>query len=152
MNVIAFDPVLSEEIAYKLGIELVELDKIFERSDIITLHVPLNNETANLISEENLKKCKDGVKIINCARGGIVNEDDLLWALNEGIVAGAAIDVYPVEPPTDLRVVKHPNVVCSPHIGAASKEAQDNVSIMIAEQFSDMFAGKETRNVVKPKK
>jgi phosphoglycerate dehydrogenase-like enzyme len=94
---------------------------------------------------------KKGVFFINCSRGGIVNEADLLWALNEGIVAAAGIDVYQEEPPKELELIKHPQVMCTPHLGASTVEAQENVGRQIAEQFVDMFAGKEVRNVVKPR-
>jgi D-3-phosphoglycerate dehydrogenase len=149
MNVIAFDPVLSEEIAYKLGVELVELNKIFERSDIITLHVPLNKETANLISEENLKKCKDGVKIINCARGGIVDEAALVAALDSGKVSAAALDVYAKEPPDfSGKLIQHPKVVTTPHLGASTEEAQEKVAVQIAEQMVELFQKKSARGIV----
>ncbi len=99
MNVIGYDPVLSDDVAAKLGIKPVKLDDIFEQSDIITIHVPKSDETKNLISEKTLAKCKNGVKIINCARGGIVNETDLVKAVNDGKVSAAALDVYSSEPP-----------------------------------------------------
>ena len=153
MDVVCYDPYVGREIIDQFGVKLMaDMEHVLSQSDYISIHVPKTPETTDLINKAAFQKMKKGAFLINCARGGIVNEEDLLWALEEGIVAGAAVDVYPAEPPTDLRVVKHPNVICSPHIGAASKEAQDNVSIMIAEQFSDMFAGKETRNIVKPKK
>ena len=132
MNVIAFDPVISGDLANKLEVELVDLNTIFENSDIITVHVPLNDETKNLISTDTLKKCKDGVKIINCARGGIVNEADLINALDSGKVSAAAFDVYETEPP-DLtgKLINHPKIVSTPHLGASTEEAQEKVAVQI---------------------
>lgn len=140
MKVIGYDPVLSKEIADKMGIELTELDTIFAQSDLITVHVPLSNETKHLINSETLSKCKDGVRIINCARGGIVDEAALLEALDSGKALSAAFDVYEVEPP-DLsnKLLSHPKVVCTPHLGASTEEAQIKVAIQIAEQIVDLF-------------
>jgi D-3-phosphoglycerate dehydrogenase len=140
MKVIGYDPVLSDDIAEKMGIELVDLNTIFIRSDIITVHVPLTEETKHMINAETLGKCKDGIKIINCARGGIVNESDLVTALDSGKVSSAAFDVYEVEPP-DLKskLVNHPKVICTPHLGASTEEAQIKVAIQIAEQIVDLF-------------
>ncbi|MCK7523184.1 MAG: NAD(P)-binding domain-containing protein [Ignavibacteriales bacterium] len=121
MNIIGYDPLLSEEAASKLGIELSDLDALFSKSDIITLHVPLSTETKHLISAESLNKCKNGVKIINCARGGIINESDLVDAVDSGKVSAAAIDVFETEPP-DLsrRIFNHPKIICTPHLGAST--------------------------------
>lgn len=140
MKVIGYDPVLSKEIADKMGIKLVDLDVIFAQSDIITVHVPLSNETKHLINSETLKKCKDGVRIINCARGGIVDETALIEALGSGKVSSAAFDVYEVEPP-DLksRLLNHSKVVCTPHLGASTEEAQIKVAVQIAEQIVNLF-------------
>ncbi|MFZ0391858.1 MAG: hydroxyacid dehydrogenase [Calditrichia bacterium] len=152
MEVICFDPYVGREIIDQFGVRLVaNLDDVLEAADYISIHVPKNKETLNLISREEFNKMKKGVFFINCARGGIVNEKDLLWALEEGIVAGAGLDVYEEEPPKDLSLVQHPNVMCSPHIGASSYEAQDNVGIQIAQQFVDMFAGKAIKNQVRPR-
>ncbi len=137
MQVIAFDPFLTEERAADLGVKKVELDELFERSDFITMHVPKNEHTSNLINKDSIAKMKDGVRIINCARGGIVNEADLKAALDSGKVAGAALDVFEVEPATDNILFGHPNVVCTPHLGAATTEAQVNVALQVAEQMSD---------------
>jgi D-3-phosphoglycerate dehydrogenase len=140
MKVIGYDPVLSDDIADKMGIELVDLNTIFAQSDLITLHVPLTEETKHMINSETLSKCKDGIKIINCARGGIVNESDLVKALDSGKVSSAAFDVYEVEPP-DLKskLFNHTKVVCTPHLGASTEEAQIKVAIQIAEQIVDLF-------------
>jgi D-3-phosphoglycerate dehydrogenase len=137
MNVIAFDPFLTEEHAIELGVEKVELDDLLARADFITIHVPKNEHTANLIREENIAKMKDGVRIINCARGGIINEADLKVALDSGKVAGAALDVFEVEPAKENILFGHPNVVCTPHLGAATTEAQVNVALQVAEQMSE---------------
>ncbi|CAG0908330.1 unnamed protein product, partial [Cyprideis torosa] len=137
MNVIAFDPFLTEERAVELGVEKVELDTLLERADFITIHVPKNEKTAGLINKDAIAKMKDGVRIINCARGGIVVEADLKEALDSGKVAGAALDVFEVEPATTNILFDHPNVVCTPHLGAATTEAQVNVAIQVAEQLAD---------------
>lgn len=149
MNVIGYDPVLSEEVASKLGVDLVSLEKIFSDSDIITVHVPLDDKTKNLISKETLKKCKDGVKIVNCARGGIINEDDIVEALNSGKVSSAAFDVYTKEPPDfEHPLFKHPKVILTPHLGASTEEAQEKVAIQISEQIIDVFQSKDFRGVI----
>ncbi|WP_298259550.1 phosphoglycerate dehydrogenase [uncultured Litoreibacter sp.] len=137
MKVIAYDPFLSEERADKLGVTKVELDELFERSDFITLHVPATDKTRGMISAENIAKMKDGVRIINCARGGLVDEAALADALKAGKVAGAAFDVFEVEPAKDSPLFNLPNVVCTPHLGAATTEAQENVALQVAEQMSD---------------
>ncbi|MGB1234624.1 MAG: phosphoglycerate dehydrogenase [Planktomarina sp.] len=137
MKVVAYDPFLSEERAKKLGVEKVELDTLLARADFITLHVPKTDQTANIINEAALAKTKPGVRIINCARGGLVDEDALAAALKSGHVAGAAFDVFAVEPATDSPLFNLPNVVCTPHLGAATTEAQENVALQVAEQMSD---------------
>ena len=137
MRVVAYDPYLSEEKAKNLNIEKVDLDQLFYRSDFITLHVPLTQETRNILSEDNIKKLKKNVRIINCARGGLVDEEALARAIKEGHVAGAAFDVFSVEPAIDSPLFNLPNVICTPHLGAATVEAQENVAIQIAEQISD---------------
>ena len=137
MKVIAYDPFLSEERAQKLGVEKVKLDNLFGRADFISLHVPKTDQTANIISAEAIKKMKPGVRIINCARGGLVDEKALAQALREGHVAGAAFDVFEVEPATNSPLFNLPNVVCTPHLGAATTEAQENVALQVAEQMSD---------------
>jgi D-3-phosphoglycerate dehydrogenase len=152
MEVICYDPYVGRDLVDQFGVRLVgDLDDLLTRADYITIHVPKTPETTNYIRKEHFEKMKKGVYFINCARGGIVNEKDLLWALNEGIVAGAGIDVYEKEPPEDLSLVQHPNVICTPHLGASTYEAQENVGVQIAQQFVDMFAGKGIRNQVKPK-
>ncbi|WP_299847174.1 phosphoglycerate dehydrogenase [uncultured Roseovarius sp.] len=137
MKVIAYDPFLSEEKANKMGVEKVDLDELLTRADFITLHVPLTDQTRNILSRENLEKTKKGVRIINCARGGLVDEVALADLLKSGHVAGAAFDVFSVEPATENPLFNLPNVVCTPHLGAATTEAQENVALQVAEQMSD---------------
>jgi D-3-phosphoglycerate dehydrogenase len=149
MNVVGFDPLLSTEVTGKLGVELLDLDSLFESSDIISVHVPLTDETKNLVSEASLKKCKNGVKIINCARGGIIDEEALVNALDSGKVSSAAFDVYITEPPDfSGRLIQHPKVVATPHLGASTEEAQEKVAIQIAEQIVDLFKLKSARGAV----
>ena len=149
MKIIGYDPLLSEETASKLGIELLNLNTLFAISDIITLHVPLSSETKYLISSATLSKCKSGVKIINCARGGIVDEIDLVNAVDSGKVSAAAIDVFEKEPPDfSQRIFNHPKIICTPHLGASTEEAQEKVAIQIAEQMHDFFEYKKMYGVV----
>ena len=137
MKVIAFDPFLSEEKAVKMGVEKVELDELLARADFITLHVPLTDQTRNILGRANLAKTKKGVRIINCARGGLVDEEALAELLKSGHVAGAAFDVFSEEPATENPLFGLPNVVCTPHLGAATTEAQENVALQVAEQMSN---------------
>jgi D-3-phosphoglycerate dehydrogenase len=137
MKVIAYDPFLSAERAVELGVEKVELDAVLRRADFITLHTPLTDRTRNMIDAAALKKTKRGVRIVNCARGGLVDEKALAAALQEGHVAGAAFDVFEVEPAKESILFGLPNVICTPHLGAATSEAQENVALQIAEQMSD---------------
>jgi D-3-phosphoglycerate dehydrogenase len=137
MKVLAYDPFLSEEKAESMGIEKVELNKLLEKSDFITLHVPFTEATKNILNRENLSKTKKGVRIINCARGGLVDENALADLIRSGHIAGAAFDVFSDEPATDNPLFKIPNVVCTPHLGAATSEAQENVAIQVAEQMAN---------------
>ncbi len=137
MVTIGYDPVLGVDVAAKMNVELVALDEIYRRSDFITVHTPLSDETRGLLNEQTIAKCKKGVRIINCARGGIVDEAALLKALDSGHVAGAALDVFVEEPPKDYTLAKHPKVVATPHLGASTEEAQEKVAIQIAEQIAD---------------
>lgn len=131
MTVIAYDPYV-KEIA---GIKLVTLDELLAQADYISLHLPKTKESSNMIGAEQFAKMKNGVRIVNCARGGIVNEDALYEALTNGKVAGAALDVFNEEPPTDWKLMKLDNVVASPHIGAATKEAQGRVGAEVADKL-----------------
>jgi len=137
MKVIAYDPFLSEERADQLGVKKVELDELLSKADFITLHVPLTDKTKNILSAEAIAKLKPGVRIVNCARGGLVDEAALAEALTSGRVAGAAFDVFAVEPATESPLFNLPNVVVTPHLGAATTEAQENVALQVAEQMSD---------------
>ncbi|TMM52550.1 phosphoglycerate dehydrogenase [Sulfitobacter sabulilitoris] len=137
MKVVAYDPFLGQDKADKMGVEKVELDELLKRSDFITLHVPFTEQTANILSKDAIAKTKKGVRIINCARGGLVDEEALAEALKSGHVAGAAFDVFAKEPATENVLFGLPNVVCTPHLGAATTEAQENVALQVAEQMSD---------------
>ena len=137
MKVVAYDPFLSEDRATEIGVEKVELDDLLARADFITMHVPLTEQTKNILSRDNIAKLKQGVRIVNCARGGLVDEEALADALKAGHVAGAAFDVFAVEPATDSPLFNLPNVVVTPHLGAATTEAQENVALQVAEQMSD---------------
>lgn len=148
MNVIAFDPFISDEKVEEMGIEKVELDQLYKRADFITIHTPLTSETKNIINKKTISAMKDGVFIINCARGGIINEKDLLDALNSGKVGGAALDVFEKEPPENNPLVGHEKVICTPHVGASTKEAQENVAIAVAEQIRDYLIHGTIRNAV----
>ena len=148
MKVIAYDPFLSPERAVELGVEKVELDELLKRADFITLHTPLTEKTRNVIDAKAIAKTRKGVRIINCARGGLVDEAALRAALDSGHVAGAAFDVFVEEPATANPLFGHPNVVCTPHLGAATTEAQENVALQVAEQMSDYLLRGAISNAV----
>ncbi|MGR3483782.1 MAG: phosphoglycerate dehydrogenase [Paracoccaceae bacterium] len=148
MKVIAYDPFLSEERATKLGCEKVELDALLGRADVITLHVPATDQTRGIISAQAIAKMKPGVRIVNCARGGLVDEAALAQALRSGHVAGAGFDVFEVEPATDSPLFGLPNVVVTPHLGAATTEAQENVALQVAEQMSDYLLTGAVTNAI----
>jgi D-3-phosphoglycerate dehydrogenase len=148
MRVIAFDPYLTEERAEMLGVEKTDLDDLLVRADVITLHTPLTAQTRNILSAEALGKTRKGVRIVNCARGGLIDEAALRKALDDGHVAGAALDVFAVEPATENPLFGHPHVVCTPHLGAATTEAQEKVALQIAEQMSDYLTRGAISNAV----
>jgi D-3-phosphoglycerate dehydrogenase len=148
MKVIAYDPFLSPERAIDLGVEKVELADLFKRADFITLHTPLTDKTKNIVDDKALSLMKKGVRIINCARGGLVDEAALRRALDSGQVAGAAFDVFVEEPATQNPLFGHPNVVCTPHLGAATTEAQENVALQVAEQMSEYLLRGAISNAV----
>ena len=148
MKVIAFDPFLSPERAVDLGIEKVELDDLFKRADFISLHTPLTDKTRNIVSAEAIAAMKDGVRVINCARGGLVDEVALAEAIKSGKVAGAAFDVFSEEPAKDNVLFGLPNVVCTPHLGASTSEAQENVAIQVAEQMADYLVNGAVSNAL----
>jgi D-3-phosphoglycerate dehydrogenase len=137
MRVIAFDPFLSPERAQEIGVEKVDLEELLRRADFITLHTPMTEKTRNILSAENIAKTKPGVRIINCARGGLVDEVALRAALESGHVAGAGFDVFVEEPAKANPLFGHPRVVATPHLGASTSEAQENVALQVAEQLSD---------------
>ncbi|MBE1237665.1 phosphoglycerate dehydrogenase [Phaeovibrio sulfidiphilus] len=139
MRVIAFDPFLSPERAVSLGVEKVELEDLLKRADFITLHTPLTEKTKNIIDARAMSVMKKGVRIINCARGGLVDEAALKAALESGHVAGAALDVFEVEPARDNPLFQFDNVICTPHLGASTTEAQENVALQVAEQIADFL-------------
>jgi D-3-phosphoglycerate dehydrogenase len=148
MRVIAYDPFLSLERAEQIGVEKVELDDLLARADVITLHTPMTAQTKNILSAENIARTKKGVRIVNCARGGLVDEKALRAALDSGHVAGAAFDVFVEEPATANPLFGHPNVVATPHLGASTNEAQENVALQVAEQMSDYLMGGAISNAV----
>ena len=148
MKVVTYDPYLSPARATDLGVEKVDLGALLVRADVISLHVPLTAETRNVIDAESLAKTRRGVRIINCARGGLVVEADLIDALRSGQVAGAALDVYAQEPATDNPLCTEPNTICTPHLGASTAEAQENVAIQVAEQIADYLLTGAVTNAV----
>ena len=148
MKLIAYDPYARPERAHELGIELVELKVLLERSDIITVHVPITKETSHVIGAEELKLCKKGVRLLNVARGGIYNEEAVAEALKSGTVAAAAFDVFSKEPPTDNPLLGLPNFIATPHLGASTEEAQVNVAIVVAKQIVEALYGKTIYNAV----
>ncbi|QXX74491.1 phosphoglycerate dehydrogenase [Methylovirgula sp. HY1] len=148
MCVVAYDPFLSVERANRLGVAKVELDELLASADFISLHTPLTAQTKNILSTENLAKTKKGVHIINCARGGLVDERGLRMQLDAGHVAGAGFDVFVTEPATENVLFGHPNVVCTPHLGAATNEAQENVALQVAEQMADYLTRGAITNAV----
>jgi D-3-phosphoglycerate dehydrogenase len=139
MRVIAYDPFLSEERATDLGVEKVELDELLTRADFITLHTPLTDQTRGILDAAALAKTKNGVRIVNCARGGLIDEAALEAALKSGHVAGAALDVFLVEPAKESPLFALEQVICTPHLGASTNEAQENVALQVAEQISDFL-------------
>ena len=148
MKVIAYDPFLAEKRAVTLGVEKVELDDLLSRADIITLHTPLTDATRNILSREALVKTRKGVRIINCARGGLLDEAALADAIRSGHVAGAALDVFETEPAVASPLFTLENVVCTPHLGAATMEAQENVALQVAEQMSDFLLTGAVANAI----
>jgi D-3-phosphoglycerate dehydrogenase / 2-oxoglutarate reductase len=149
MEVVAFDPHIRPEVAEKLGVELTDLDNVLARADYISIHTPLTAETKRSVNAELFSKMKDGVMVVNCARGGIINEQDLFEAMKSGKVAGAALDVFETEPADK----GHPlfsldNFICTPHLGASTVEAQENVAVAVARQISDYLTKNEVRNAV----
>jgi D-3-phosphoglycerate dehydrogenase len=148
MKVLAFDPFLTPERAVTMGVEKVELDELLTRADFITLHTPLTEQTRNILSAQALKRTKPGVRIINCARGGLIDEAALAEEIKAGHVAGAALDVFVEEPAIDNPLFNLPNVICTPHLGASTTEAQENVALQVAEQISAYLMSGEISNAL----
>ncbi|AQZ51761.1 phosphoglycerate dehydrogenase [Martelella mediterranea] len=148
MNVIAFDPFLSQDKAEKMGVTKVELDELLAKADFITLHVPMTDKTRGILNAEALAKTKKGVRIINCARGGLVDEAALAEAIKSGHVAGAGFDVFETEPATESPLFGLENVVCTPHLGASTTEAQENVALQVADQMSDYLLKGAVTNAI----
>ena len=148
MRIIGYDPFVAEEHGRHLGAEIVSLEAIYEQSDIITLHTPMTDSTRRLIGEPELARMKNGAILVNCARGGLVDEDALHAAIEDGRIGGAALDVFITEPPEDSPLFRHPNVVVTPHLGASTEEAQSNVAREVAEQMIDVFEGRAPRYAV----
>ena len=148
MHVKVYDPYLTEERAREIAVEKVDLDELLKISDFITLHVPLTKTTKEIINSSSIKKMKDGVKIINCARGGLVNEKDLAKALESGKVSGAAFDVFTEEPAKNNVLFGLENMVVTPHLGASTEEAQENVAIQVAEQMSNYLSNGAITNAL----
>ena len=139
MKVVAFDPFLTADRALEMGVEKADLDTLLAKADFITLHTPLTSETKNILSKENLAKTKKGVRIINCARGGLIDEAALKEAMDSGQVAGAALDVFQTEPAKESPLFGTPNFICTPHLGASTNEAQVNVALQVAEQMAEFL-------------
>jgi D-3-phosphoglycerate dehydrogenase len=148
MEILGYDPLLSKTLAGEMGIKLVGLNDIYKEADIISVHVPLTAETTNLISSDEIELCKEGVKIINCARGGIVDEQAVLDGIESGKISGAAFDVFNEEPPANRKLVDHPKVICTPHLGASTKDAQEKVARQIAHQIINYYKGSEYKGLV----
>ncbi len=149
MKVMAYDPYMNPEMADKLGIELVELDELLSRADYVSVHTPLTEETRGMLNKEMFDKMKPSAMVLNCARGGIVNEADLFDALSSGKLAGAALDVFEKEPTTiENPLFKLNNFICTPHLGASTREAQENVAVAVARQIADYLTKGEVRNAV----
>jgi D-3-phosphoglycerate dehydrogenase len=148
MNVTAYDPYLSEEKAKALGVEVTGLDELIKKADFITMHIPLTAETRNLINEKSIAKMKKGVRLINASRGGVVDEKALYNALRDGKVAAAALDVFEKEPPGASPLLELDNFICTPHLGASTEDAQENVAVAVAEQIVDYLLHGTIRNAV----
>lgn len=148
MKVLAYDPYLRAEKALSMGVEVASFDDVLKNADFLTLHMPLTGDNKHLIGEKELAKMKKTARLINCARGGLVDEKALAAALEAGKLAGAALDVFESEPPKDYSVLKHPNLIATPHLGASTEEAQIAVAVEVAQSIIDYFSGKGTRNAV----
>lgn len=148
MDVVAYDPFITEEKAASMAVELLSLEELFKRSDFITVHMPRTKETYHLINEKSIAMMKSGVRIINCARGGIIDEEALYRAMTEGKVAGAALDVFEKEPNTESPLIDLPNFIATPHLGASTREAQLNVAVDVSEEILAALKGNVVKNTV----
>ncbi|MGB4680651.1 NAD(P)-dependent oxidoreductase, partial [Methanothrix sp.] len=148
MQILAYDPFVTEEKAQHMGLTLAPLETVLREADFITVHTPLTNETRNLIDEDEFKIMKDGVRIVNCARGGIINEAALARAVAEGKVAGAAVDVFTKEPPTGNPLLEQNGIIATPHLGASTAEAQINVALAVADQILAIARGGLPTNAI----
>ncbi len=148
MKILAYDPFISQERAAELGVELTTVEDIVRRADYITVHTPLTKETKDLISSKEFAIAKKGVRLINCARGGIINEEALAQAVKDGIVSGAAIDVFTKEPPFENPLLELDSVIMTPHLGASTEEAQINVAVSVAEQIVNALKGLPVKNAI----
>jgi D-3-phosphoglycerate dehydrogenase len=148
MVTIGFDPLVPAEESIKFGVRSLDLESIWPLADYITVHTPLIKQTKNLINADVFAKCRKGIKIINCARGGIVDEDALLAALESGECGGAGLDVFIEEPPKNTKLIQHPKVICTPHLGASTREAQSRVADEISYQFVDLINGRPAHGIV----
>lgn len=150
MKTIGYDPIVPAEVAKQFNIEFLEMEDIWPQADFLTVHTPLLPSTRGLLGKETFAKCKRGVRVVNCARGGIIDEAALIEAINAGQVGGAALDVFEQEPPTNKELCDHPKIVTTPHLGASTAEAQVKVAREVAEQFVDAHKGKTLLGVVNP--
>jgi D-3-phosphoglycerate dehydrogenase len=148
MDLIVYDPYLPADVASEIGVEVVDLPNLLKNADVITIHVPLTPETKHSISKKEMEIMKDTAFIVNCARGGIINEEDLYHALKDGKIGGAALDVFEIEPPTDNPLLKLENVVFTPHIGASTREAQRDAAIIVAKEIKEVLQGRSPKNVI----
>ncbi len=148
MDVLVYDPYITEAIASKLGVKVVDLETLLRNSDVITIHVPLTPETKHLISQNEFETMKENAFIVNCARGGIINEDALYDALSNGKIGGAGLDVFEKEPPKDNPLLTLDNLVATPHIGASTREAQRDAALIVAKEIKRVFNGEPPKNVI----
>lgn len=153
MEIFAYDPFSTHEHAQEIGVTLVDLDELLSLSDFLSVHTPLTEKTKGLVSLKNADKLKKGIRLVNCARGGIYEEADLVALLDEGIIGGAALDVYSTEPPTEelYKILSHPKIICTPHLGASTEEAQEKVAEQIAEQMADALENKNYKGSLNSK-
>ncbi|MFA5668188.1 MAG: phosphoglycerate dehydrogenase [Balneolaceae bacterium] len=153
MKIVAFDPFSTQEHAQELGIKLVDLDEVLAKADFLSVHTPLTEKTKGLVSLKNADKLKKGVRLVNCARGGIYEEADLIQLIDDGVIGGAALDVYSQEPPSPelYKMLSHPKIICTPHLGASTEEAQEKVAGQIASQMADALEQKDYKGSINGK-